>query len=67
MNRSQEITKLSQEIYESLNDKLDYIANQLENGMELSHFLSGLDNRLAIILSTKMNQKKLINKPKVEK
>lgn len=59
MTRSQEITKLSQEIYESLNDKLDYIANQLENGMELSHFLSGLDNRLAIMLNTKMAQKTL--------
>ena len=58
MNRSKEISQLSAEIYESLKDKLDYIADQLQDPMELSHFLSGLDNRLAIMLGIKMSQVK---------
>ena len=58
MNRSKEISQLSAEIYESLKDQLDYIAEQLQDPMELSHFLSGLDNRLAIMLGIKMSQVK---------
>lgn len=55
MDRSKEISNISIIVYGILEEYLDNIAKELKNPMELSHFLTQLENRLAISLNLKMS------------
>lgn len=55
--RSKEVTALAVKLCNKLLPELDEIAKELEDPMEISHLLAGLDNRLAILLITKTSQK----------
>jgi hypothetical protein len=55
--RSKVCNQLAFECYQTLEPKLDEIANQLESNIEINHFLACLNNRLAVLIAMKFNVK----------
>jgi hypothetical protein len=46
--------RLAIECFKTLEKDIDNIAQQLNNGLEIAKFLSGLENRIAIAISMKV-------------
>jgi hypothetical protein len=52
--RSLHCDRLAIECFKTLEKDIDNVAQQLNNGLEIAKFLSGLENRIAIAISMKV-------------
>ena len=55
--RARVCIKLANESITLMEDKIKEIAETLQNSMEISHFLTSFQNRLAILIHTKQCKK----------
>lgn len=53
--------KLAIECFNVLEKNIENVSNQLNNGLEISRFLSGLENRIALSLGMKLNLRRSNN------
>lgn len=56
-DRAKVCVKLANESIALMEDKIKEIAETLQNSMEISHFLTSFENRLAILIHTKQYKK----------
>lgn len=63
VNRSKVCNQLAIKCYQLLEPTLQEVADTLESNIEISHFLSCLNNRLAISTALKFNAK---SKPTID-
>ncbi len=57
-DRAKVCVNLANESINLMEEKIAEIAKTLNNSMEVSHFLTSFENRLAILIHTKMNTAK---------
>ncbi len=57
-DRAKVCVNLANESINLMEEKIAEIAKTLNNSMEVSHFLTNFENRLAILIHTKMNTAK---------
>lgn len=57
-DRAKVCVNLANESINLMEEKIAEIAKTLNNSMEVSHFLTSFENRLAILIHTKMNAAK---------
>lgn len=53
--------KLAIECFNALEGNIEKVSSQLNNGLEIAKFLSGLENRIAISLGMKLNLRRSNN------